>query len=328
MSEINTSRTTELIAAEIVNIKEQTKKMVIYNSIEIGRRLVEAKEIIEHGEWGIWVEKSVSYSQSTANNLMKIFNEYGSDQITLLNNNSKSQALGNLSYTQAVTLFGIPAEERESFVAENDIESMSTRELKKAIQDKEKAEKEKEEFKNLINTKSEEVNKLLDEKMRTDDDMRLTDNILQETLADFKKLQVELQIEKDSSKKVAEELEKNIMETDKQLAEVHAIGNSEEVEGLRSSLLEVQNNMGRSTQIIDELEVKLKASQNNDQSIIRFKIYCEELQEIFSAQLELIDEIKRTNPESYKKCKDTILSLLIKYLNDYKEKLMVEDGGL
>ena len=40
MSELTTSRTTDLIAAEIINIKEQTKKMVIYNSIEIGRRLV------------------------------------------------------------------------------------------------------------------------------------------------------------------------------------------------------------------------------------------------------------------------------------------------
>ena len=64
MSEINTSRTTELIAAEIVNIKEQTKKMVIYNSIEIGRRLVEAKEIVGHGEWGKWIEEPVSYTQA------------------------------------------------------------------------------------------------------------------------------------------------------------------------------------------------------------------------------------------------------------------------
>ena len=76
-------------------IKDQTKRQVIYNSIEIGRRFVEAKEVVEHGEWSNWLEKFVEYSQRTATNLMKIFNEYGADQITLLSNNSKWQTLAD-----------------------------------------------------------------------------------------------------------------------------------------------------------------------------------------------------------------------------------------
>ena len=256
---------------------------------------------------------------------MKIFNEYGADQITLLNNNSKSQALGNLSYTQAVTLFGIPTEERESFAVENDIDNMTTRELKKAIKDKENAEKEKEEFKSLANAISEESRKLLDEKMKTEADMRLTDNALRETQAHFKALQIALQIEKDSSKKATEQLEKNIVKTQKQLSEAQVSGNNEEVERLRSSLQHLQSDMGRSTQKIDELEAQLKANQNDDQPIIRFKIYCEELQKTFSNQLEFMDKIKKTNPETYDKCKNAILTLLIKCLNDYKRKFTVEE---
>lgn len=129
-------RTPDLIADEINDIKDKTRKLVLNNSIEIGRRLIEAKSLLEHGEWGEWLKKSVEYSQRTANNLMKIFEEYGSNQITFLSNNINSQALANLSYTQAVALLGIPSVEREEFIKENDVEVMSTRELQKVIKER------------------------------------------------------------------------------------------------------------------------------------------------------------------------------------------------
>lgn len=134
-------RTIETIAIEINSIKDQTKKIMIHGSIEIGRRLTEAKEMMPHGEWMNWLADQVDYSQSTANNLMKLFKEYGTDQLTLFGDNADSQALGSLSYTQAVALLGIPAEEREAFVQENDVDSMSTRELAEAVKARKDAEK-------------------------------------------------------------------------------------------------------------------------------------------------------------------------------------------
>ena len=139
-----TTRTPGLIAAEINKIKEDTKRILIYNSIEIGRKLTEAKELVPHGEWGNWLKTEVDYSKSTANNLMKIFQEYGADQISLLGENLKSQTFGNLNYSQATLLLGVPAEEREKFVEENTVEEMSARELKKAIEELKKTEEEKE----------------------------------------------------------------------------------------------------------------------------------------------------------------------------------------
>ncbi|NUU77984.1 DUF3102 domain-containing protein [Paenibacillus xylanilyticus] len=134
-------RTIETIAIEINSIKDHTKQIVLHSSIEIGRRLTEAKEMMPHGEWMNWLADSVDYKQSTANNLMKIFKEYGSDQLTLFGDNADSQALGSLNYTQAVALLGIPAEEREAFVQENDVDSMSTRELQEAVKARKDAEK-------------------------------------------------------------------------------------------------------------------------------------------------------------------------------------------
>ncbi len=132
-------RTPEIVAAEIRQIADQTRKMVLNNSIEIGKRLCEAKEMVPYGEWGSWLEKEVNFKQSTANNLMRIYTEYGNIQGELWGASAKSQTFGNLSYSQAVALLEVPAEEREEFVKENHVEDMSTRELQEAIKARDEA---------------------------------------------------------------------------------------------------------------------------------------------------------------------------------------------
>ncbi|MDO0823518.1 DUF3102 domain-containing protein [Desulfosporosinus nitroreducens] len=144
-----TERTPQIIAAEINSIKDQTGRMLLYSSAEIGRRLTEAKSMVNHGEWGKWLENSVSYSQSTANKLMRLFEEYEA-KLTAGQDSSNSESIPNLSYTQAIILWGIPEEERESFMTENDVASMSTRELKQAVQERDQALNEKAELQNAL----------------------------------------------------------------------------------------------------------------------------------------------------------------------------------
>lgn len=117
-------RTPALIAAEINGIKEQVRSTVLSGAVEIGRRLIEAKSLVPQGEWGEWLETHVDYSQRTAQNMMQLAHEF---------RDGKAQALADLSYTKAVLLMGVPEGDRESFASENDIESMSTRELKAMI---------------------------------------------------------------------------------------------------------------------------------------------------------------------------------------------------
>lgn len=128
-------RTPGVIATEINSIKGQTRSMVLHASAEIGKRLIEAKEMLPHGEWGGWLEENIDYSQSTANNLMQLYREYGSDT-------SKIPMLGNISYTKALALLSVPEEEREQFVVENDVENVSARELQKIIKEKQNLEKQ------------------------------------------------------------------------------------------------------------------------------------------------------------------------------------------
>ncbi len=140
MNDVTIIRTADVIAAEINSIKAQTRMFALCSSIEIGRRLIEAKDMLEHGQWGSWLKESVDYSQSTAENLMRIFKEYGAEQLPLFGDNAKSQALGNLGYTQAVALLGLPADQREAFAETNDVANMSTRELQEAIRKQKEAE--------------------------------------------------------------------------------------------------------------------------------------------------------------------------------------------
>lgn len=132
MSELVEKKSPEVLAAEI---RALTASMLA-NIIEIGRRMCQAKEILPHGQFGEWVKTKTGYSQSTANNFMKLFQEYGAPQESLFGAEVNSQTFGNLPYSKALALLAVPAEEREEFARENHVEDMSTRELKQAIKER------------------------------------------------------------------------------------------------------------------------------------------------------------------------------------------------
>ena len=135
MNETTIIRSPEVIAAEINAIKRTTVKYVLEQSIEIGRLLCEAKAAVPYGEWGKWLEENCAYSTSNANNLMRIYTEYGEDsQLTFFEEN-KLELYGNLTRSQAVALLALPSAERAEFVKENNVESMSVSELEAKIKE-------------------------------------------------------------------------------------------------------------------------------------------------------------------------------------------------
>ena len=129
-------RTPDVIAAEINTIKRTTAKYVLEQSIEIGRLLCEAKETVPHGEWGHWLEENCAYSTSNANNLMRIYTEYGEndEQLSFFAEN-KLELYGDLNRSQAIALLALPPAERAEFVKENDVPAMSVSELEAKIRE-------------------------------------------------------------------------------------------------------------------------------------------------------------------------------------------------
>lgn len=139
---LQSERTPETVALEIRTLQRQAQGILLSYAIEIGRRLEEAKSLVEHGEWGDWLKRELDYSQSTAQNLMRIFREYGADQQSLFGGVAKSQTFGNLTYSKALKLLAISdEEEREQFIESHDVEHMSTRELDKIIKERDAAKK-------------------------------------------------------------------------------------------------------------------------------------------------------------------------------------------
>lgn len=295
MSNLVVNRTPEVIAAEINSIKEQTRKVVLYNSIEIGRKLVEAKELVPHGEWGNWLEEAVDYSKSTANNLMKIFEEYGSTQITLLDDNLKSQAFGNLNYSQAVLLLGLPSDDREKFVEDNKVDEMSTRELKKAIADLKKVNKEKD---NALKERDEAIEKL----NASEESNRILEEAFNEGAEERKSL------------------EEKVKKLEKEIEEVNSSKPVETVNvDWEEITSEVQEKMDKLMQEKEAAERKIKeleSKQNN--SSVKFKIYFEEAGRSYQKLLEELANVKEIDEVEYIKYRKATE----KFLNAMLQRIM------
>lgn len=132
-------RTPQKIGEEIRSLTYQAKCMTVYYGVEIGRRLVEAKQMVGHGAWGDWVKNETEFSQSTATRFMRVFEEYGAEQIGIFGAVENSSTLQNLSISNALRLLAVPKEEREEFAAEVDAEHISARELEQAIRERDEA---------------------------------------------------------------------------------------------------------------------------------------------------------------------------------------------
>lgn len=121
----DTVRDIEAVTAEIIQLKKDAGNAII----GIGERLTEAKKMLPHGEWIPWLTKRVEFSEKTAQNFMRLAREWGANP----------QALADLGATKALTLLVLPSEEREAFMAENNVVDMTSRELQKAIRERDDA---------------------------------------------------------------------------------------------------------------------------------------------------------------------------------------------
>lgn len=297
---IEVQRTPELIASEINHLKHQTRNVVLYNAIEIGRRLCEVKEFIPHGEWGKWLENSVDYSQSTANNLMRIFTEYGSDQMALFGETGpKSQAIGKLNYTQAIALLGVPAEDREQFIEENDVENMSTRELQQVIKERDEALKQAEEAKIL-----QEEKELAEAEARR---LMEIQTGLNTRLAELQK-----QLTAENKNKIVEQLQQSLEETDTELMEAH-----KRIEELEQQLKEKPINV-QAAEVIEKIpeeveqELAQLRKQNKSAAVVKYSLYFNNLVKGFQNLLGSLVDINETDPDEYEKYQHATLELISK----------------
>lgn len=141
-NEIVIGRSEREIALEINVIKQQTAKNMLSAAVEIGRLLCEAKEKVGHGTWGQWLAENVSYSVSTANNMMRLYNEKESmAQLDMFSSGGWDMFEG-MSPTKVLALLEVPAHERREFIEKTGAadESTSVSDVKEAVKARKEAE--------------------------------------------------------------------------------------------------------------------------------------------------------------------------------------------
>lgn len=158
MSEI--TRPIEVITQEIRFYKLQAGTSII----EIGKRLLEAKQCLPHGKWGEWLQNEAEFSERTAQNFMRIAREYPNPQTIADLGNSASKAL---------LLLSLPPEEREGFVTEaheiggesKTAAEMTTKEMEELLKQLEEERAERERLQGQLDLFEDEAQKRMNDKL-------------------------------------------------------------------------------------------------------------------------------------------------------------------
>lgn len=316
-------REVDQLAREIQYYWRKGQAAVLDCAIEIGRRLTDAKGMLPHGEFGKWVDESFEFSHSSANTFMKLFDEYGADQLTLFGAVTESQTFANLPYSKALALLAVPREEREDFAKEVGAEELSVRELKKAIEDRKAAEARERELEDklaaaeIAKAAAEALAKEADEsrakvekleadlKKRRESELKLKDKlkaaesnpkIPEDVLT---KLKEEAEAEAKAAqgaeieKKVAEaraEAGKGTEEILKQLEEAKAAQ-----EAAESAQAQAEAIAKEATANLTEAQKKLKMASP---TVTEFKALFEQVQEIVKKMRAKIDVVRAEDPET------------------------------
>jgi hypothetical protein len=138
LTEFNIEKTT----AEILILKDQTAQ----NIIEIGRRLIEVKERLEHGEYLKWLKEKVDFTERTAQRFVKVATVF-----------SNTTPVSHLGTRKLLALAGLDEEDRQEVMKENKVKDMTTRELERVVKEKKEIKKQLEEEQELSNDLQEEI---------------------------------------------------------------------------------------------------------------------------------------------------------------------------
>lgn len=262
-------------------------------AIEIGRLLFEAKAMVAPGEWGKYIEEELPFSHSWANNYMKLFKEYGSDQTSLFGD---SQAFLNLRPTQALELLALPVEDRAAFVEAHDMEEMSTRQLHQAVQeelDKERQAhadtqaaleqaKEQERAANheLLNLQQ-ELASLKSTDSAWEEQVKKTKAMLDEAKEKEKQAQIDLATAKAREKRAREELEQAKANPQIPEALMEQLRKEAEANAAKTAAQEAETRAKAAEDAAKEAQEKLARAEKQlkmaDPAVMEFKTLLEKL---------------------------------------------------
>lgn len=324
MNDIQTQRTPDIIGAEIRGLTQQAKTMTLWFGIEIGRRLTEAKEMLEHGQWLAYLKEQTEFSRSSAGRLMTLYKEYGAAQTSLFGAESNYPTLNNLSISNALRLLAVPEDEREEFAAEHDVEHMSARELDELIKQRDEAEQRAARAEEQVQQAADGAAKADEQYQKAKQELHLLREKLgnaeaqkaaaEKELSELRERPVEVAVEVDE-KAVAEAVTAARAKNDAEWAEKMAKVKNElskagfEAEKLKAKIKKAEE---KAEEKAAELE-RLKKSQTlNDPNTAVFKQIFEQVQEDFNKLHGSLLKVRASDPDTAQKLTAAVRALVDK----------------
>lgn len=324
MNEIQTQRTPDIIGAEIRGLTQQAKTMTLWFGIEIGRRLTEAKEMLEHGQWLAYLKEQTEFSRSSAGRLMTLYKEYGAAQTSLFGAEANYPTLNNLSISNALRLLAVPEDEREEFAEKHDVEHMSARELDELIKQRDEAEKRAAKAEEQVQQAADGAAKADEQYQKAKQELHLLREKLENAeaqksaaekeLSELRERPVEVAVEVDE-KAVAEAVTAARAKNDAEWAEKMAkVKNELSEAGLKAEKLKakIKKAEEKAEEKAAELE-KLKKSQTlSDPNTAVFKQIFEQVQEDFNKLHGSLLKVRASDPDTAEKLTAAVRALVDK----------------
>lgn len=326
------NKSTEQLTAE-VNVRyrqaEQLAGMSAMMLADAGKRLIEIKARIPHGQFETWCADNLEFSKSKAEKMMKLA-ERVADENSLF---SKTETFTDIGISRVWALLAAPEEVAAEVIETNDVESMTVRELKAELarvkEEKEAAERKAE----MIDHNNDDIRKELASMQR-----KLSETVSEE---EFAEMQAAAQAQKeDLTKELSEakakaadiqaKLDKAKEDLKKQKAKQKDLeaardeevkkaleGKTAEIEEqaaarARESSQELLDRTQRQVGDLQEYIAKLEAEKAklSNTSLMEFKVYVDQLQDIYFKINDMITEQNERDPELGLKMQNALQKLI------------------
>lgn len=278
------------LAAEINTIKAQTLAMVQNATLEIGKRLIQAKGAVGHGNWSQWLKDNVDYSERTAQNIIAIYERFGNGQQKLFGASADPEQVAKLNRSQMLALMSIKDEEQcFEFMEEHkeDLQDMSKRELEAAIKELNETKAQKDEAERGAAEKQEQLEKALSEKA----------DLQEKYQAEMVKLQEQLKQAGDNEELYS--LKKKLAEMEKKAAEDKA-DSDKCYSNLHQELYNRIKDLNEAREAIQELKKENEAMKNAPvEAAVVEKVPEETIREMDALKAK-IAELEKAKPEKSK----------------------------
>ena len=289
------ARTIEAITQEILTCKVRAGEAIL----QIGRCLIEAKELLPHGEWLPWLNERVEFTERQAQRFMRLAKEW-----------SNPTALSDLGATKALALLALPAEERERFMAEphevdgqeKTVIDMSARQLEQAIREREEAlvrEKAAEEARAKMEADMKLAKELLASAQSERDAAAIREATLQRELEELRARPVEVAVETVVDQTAIERAKNEVR------AEL-----KEKLKIVRSQRREAEDALASAKEQLEQMRKENKRMELfSDKDVAQFELLYTQTQEQANKLRGLLLKVRGRDQETGDKLAQAILAL-------------------